>query len=388
MNIKSFIENYIRIETFAGLLLIAISACAIVIANTDSLYPTYTHFQHLPIGISIGDFVIQKSFLHWVNDGWMALFFLLISLEIKREVMVGELSSIKKASLPVFSAIGGMVVPAIIFAMFTYKDPILLKGWAVPTATDIAFALGILSILGSRVPLSLKIFLTTLAVVDDLGAIIILALFYSADLNTTALLYSLGIIAVLALLNYRRVCSASVYLVLGLVLWFCLLKSGLHATLAGVITALAIPHKPSRKKQCPVEDIEHRLHGWVTFLVLPMFAFLNAGVPIPTFSTDLITPLSLGIVLALIVGKQVGIFAFAGIAIKLNWAKLPNGVSLVQLYGVAVLCGIGFTMSLFIGTIAYTDETIMQSVRLSIIVASLISAIWGMIVLYVGSSKR
>ena len=387
MNIKSFIENYIKIETFAGILLIFVSAAAIGIANTESLYPAYTHLQHMPAGISFGDFKIEKSLLHWVNDGWMTLFFLLISLEIKREILIGELSSIKKAILPVIAAIGGMVVPALIFIAFTSDSPSLSRGWAVPVATDIAFALGILALLGKRVPMPLKIFLTTLAVVDDLGAIIILAIFYSTDLNTTALLYSGAMIFILLALNYNKVASASVYLFIGTVLWFLLLKSGLHATLAGVITALAIPHKPSRKVQCPLEDVEHRLHGWVTFLILPMFAFLNAGVKIPALTPELFTPLSLGIILALFVGKQIGVLGFAGLAIKLRWAKLPTGVNLMQLYGVAILCGIGFTMSLFIGSVAYTDQAIMQSVRLSVIIASTLSALWGIFILFIASKR-
>lgn len=379
--IKPFIERYIGLETLAGILLMVSMGVALVMSNVPAWANLYDYIQHMYIGFTFGPLAFKQSFLHWVNDGLMALFFFLISLEIKREALQGELSEINKALLPILGAIGGMVMPIAIYVYFNIGNPDTLQGWAIPGATDIAFALGILALLGNRVPLALKIFLTTLAVVDDLGAIVILALFYSGDLQIPYVLGTLGIIGVMIGGAWMRRFPAGVFVFLGFILWVFLLNSGIHATLAGVITALFIPTqcKISEIKN-PLEHFEHQLHGWVTFLIIPLFAFMNAGVALPTTAMD-ITPLMWGIFLGLIVGKQVGVFGICYTAIKLGIAQLPNGVNMRQLYGASVLCGVGFTMSLFIGSIPFSSTPYMDAIRISVIGASVVSAIWGILVL-------
>ena len=386
--IKSFIEQYIQLETFAGLLLIFVSALAIIFANVDVLSPIYAGLQHLDIGLIVGDITIKKTFHHWVNDGLMTLFFFLISLEIKREIQGGELSTINKALMPIIGAVGGMAIPAIIYVAYNWNNPQYLEGWAIPTATDIAFALGILTLLGKRIPISLKIFLTTLAVVDDLMAIIILAVFYTAEINTEMLYYGAVIGFAMLYMSNRKIVSASVSLFLGFLLWACLLKSGIHPTLAGVITALSIPKKCNLSYvKNPMEHLEHRLHGWVTFAIIPIFAFVNAGVPLNVGLND-ISALSISIALALVIGKQLGIFVPCYLAIKTGIAKLPAGMSILQLYGVALLCGVGFTMSLFIGSIPFTDINDMNAVRLGVLGGSLISGLFGSFILYIAYKPK
>ncbi|MGB1361534.1 MAG: Na+/H+ antiporter NhaA [Alphaproteobacteria bacterium] len=386
--IKSFIEQYIQLETFAGILLMVVSALAIIFANIDGLSSIYSYIQHMAVGVIIGDLIIEKTLLHWVNDGLMTLFFFLISLEIKREVQGGELSTINKAMLPIIGAIGGMVVPAIIYVSYNLNDPQNLQGWAIPTATDIAFALGILTLLGKRIPLSLKIFLTTLAVVDDLMAIIILAVFYTTEIDPSMLWLGIFIAIAMLQLNYQKVVSASISLFLGFLLWMCLFKSGIHPTLAGVITALSIPKKCKNSNiPNPMEHLEHRLHGWVTFGIIPVFAFMNAGVPLNVGLNDVST-LSISIAFALFVGKQLGVFLPCFIAIKTGIAKLPSGINMLQLYGVSALCGVGFTMSLFIGSIPFTDDASMNAVRLGVLGGSVVSALLGSFILYIAYKPK
>ncbi len=385
--IKPYIERYISLETLAGLLLIGTMVVALIFANVPFLQPLYDYIQHMYVGIVLGPIEFKKSFLHWVNDGLMAFFFFLISLEIKREVLEGELSNMDKAMLPVLGAMGGMVAPIAVFLLFNINDTTTRAGWAIPAATDIAFALGILTLLGKRAPISLKVFLTTLAVVDDLGAILILALFYSGNLQQQYIVFAFMVIFVMVLLLWIHKTPVSLIVALGILLWFMLLKSGIHATLAGVITALFIPMYSNGHIKKPLEHFEHALHGWVTFLIIPIFAFVNAGVVIPINNLD-ISPLMLGIGLGLIAGKQIGVFGICYGAIKLGIAKLPSGVNMVQLYGVSVLCGVGFTMSLFIGSIPFADTQYMDAIRISVIGASFISAIWGALVLVIAHKEN
>ncbi len=386
--ISSFIEQYIKLETFAGLLLIAVSLLAITFANINSLAPIYKEIQELYIGIVIGDLIVKKTLLHWVNDGLMTIFFFLISLEIKREVQGGELSTVNKAMMPIIGAIGGMAIPAIIYVIYNLNYPQNLSGWAIPTATDIAFALGILTLLGKRVPIALKIFLTTLAVVDDLIAIMILGVFYTTEINLSMLFLGAIITFVMLFMAWNKVVSASISLFLGFILWICLYKSGIHPTLAGVITALSIPKKCKNSSiPNPMEHLEHRLHSWVTFAIIPIFAFVNAGVPLDISLGD-IKPLSIGIALSLFIGKQIGVFIPCYIAIKTNIAKLPDEINILQLYGVSALCGIGFTMSLFIGSIPFTDVDSMNAVRLGVLAGSLSSAILGSFILYISHKSN
>jgi len=324
----------------------------------------------------------------------MALFFLLVGLELKREVLIGELNQLSKIALPGIAAIGGMLVPALIYVLINRSDPYAMQGWAIPTATDIAFALGILSLLGSRIPTSLKIFLVSLAIFDDIGAIIIIAIFYTANLSIAAIIGAAIGILLLIFMNRQGVVSKSAYIVIGLVVWVSLLKSGVHATLAGVAIALCIPLKGvdvAGKEQFPMQDMEKDLHYPVSFLILPLFAFANAGLSLAGLSvSDLVSPVSLGILLGLFIGKQVGVMLFTWLAVKLRIGKLPDDVNWMQLYGVAVICGIGFTMSLFIGSLAFeqTIENQAMNDRLGILVGSFLSAVLGYVWLrYVAKPK-
>ena len=317
----------------------------------------------------------------------MAIFFLLVGLEIKREIVMGELSDTAKVALPAIAAVGGMVVPAAIYAWVNWGDPVGIRGWAIPSATDIAFALGVLSLFGERVPVGLKIFLMTLAVLDDLGAIVIIALFYTSDLSVQALLLAGLALVVLLVLNRFGVTRIAPYILVGLVLWTCVLKSGVHATLAGVVTAMFIPARnPSDPAHPPLTRLEHALHPWVAFGILPIFAFANAGVSLEGLSfSDLLQPIPLGIALGLVVGKQLGVFTFAWLAVKLGLARLPSGVNFRQVYGAAIICGIGFTMSLFIGMLAFENTAAGQVIatdKLGVLAGSLISALLGYVVLH------
>jgi Na+:H+ antiporter, NhaA family len=321
---------------------------------------------------------------HWINDGFMAVFFLLVGLEIKREVLDGQLSTWKRRVLPGIAAAGGMAVPALIFVFFNWDDPEKARGWAIPAATDIAFALGVLALLGSRVPSSLKVFLTALAIIDDLGAVIIIALFYTADISSL----HLGLAAVLTIglfaMNRLGIQRVWPYLLVGLLLWYCVLGSGVHATIAGVLIALAIPLRPTPGApddvlRSPLHQLEHGLHGWVTFLVLPIFGFANAGVSFANLSTEVVTDsLTMGVALGLVVGKLVGVFGSAALVIRLRLADVPMGASWSQLLGVSLLCGIGFTMSLFIGLLAFASSPVLQAeVKLGILIGSLAAGLLG-----------
>ena len=342
----------------------------------------YTNFLHTPLQISIGSFGIAKPLLLWVNDGLMAIFFFLVGLEIKREVLEGELSSKAQIALPAIAALGGMVTPAPIFTFFNHSDSFSMNGWAIPTATDIAFALGILSLLGSRVPTSLKIFLMALAIIDDLGAIVIIALFYTNQLSLMSILVALGSIVVLVFMNQLNVLKKAAYVLVGIVLWVSVHKSGVHATIAGVVFAFCIPLYSDTKKGerfSMLKEMEHDLHYWVAFFILPLFAFVNAGVDLKDVSPSaLFSDVSLGIMLGLFLGKQLGVFGFSLLAIKCGVASLPSGSSFKQLYGVAILTGIGFTMSLFVNTLAYNDTDLFHYAdKLAILLGSFLSGIIG-----------
>ncbi len=385
------IEEFIQKESSGGILLIFATILALIFSNT-LISPLYDTFLHIPVEIRIGALHLDKSLYHWVNDGLMVIFFLLIGMEVKREILEGHLSSINQAALPGIAAIGGMVVPAAIYLVFNRNNPIAVNGWAIPTATDIAFALGILSLLGNRVPISLKIFLMALAIIDDLGAIIIIALFYTSELSLLSVLIAGVALVVLILLNKFGVAKKAPYFVVGVVLWVSVLKSGVHATLAGVALAFTIPLNAKDKNGQPVsplKEVEHNLHDWVAFFILPLFAFVNAGVNVRNISFNLMAgSVPLGIILGLFIGKQLGVFGFSWLAIKFKLAKLPTGSNWRQLYGVAVLTGIGFTMSLFIGSLAFVDESVFQYTdKLAILVGSFISGIVGYLVLKLSRSS-
>ncbi len=379
------IEEFLKKESTGGLLLICATILALILSNTgmSSLYET---FLHIPVEIRVGALHIDKSLYHWVNDGLMAIFFLLIGLEVKREILEGHLSSVKKVILPGVAAVGGMLVPGLIYLIFNHDNPIAANGWAIPTATDIAFALGILSLLGKRVPVSLKIFLMALAIMDDLGAIVIIALFYTTELSTLSLIVAGTSLTLLTILNFSGATQKSVYFVIGAVLWVSVLKSGVHATLAGVALAFTIPLNARNKQNehfSPLKEIEHGLHFWVALFILPLFAFVNAGVDITEISLNQMSGnVPLGIMLGLFIGKQLGVFGFSWLAIKLNIARLPDDSNWLQLYGVSVLTGIGFTMSLFIVSLAFEDDSIFQYTdKLAILIGSFMSGIVGYLAL-------
>jgi len=359
---------------------------ALIVANT-SLKSYYTLLLDTPVAIRIGTLEIAKPLLLWINDGLMAVFFFLVGLELKRELIEGELSDKKNIILPGVGAIGGMAIPALIYIYFNVGDPTAMKGWAIPAATDIAFALGVLTLLGSRVPVSIKIFLTSLAIFDDVGAILIIAMFYTAKISITSLVIVVICIPVLALINKRNPESTSLYILVGIVMWVAMLKSGVHATLTGVILALFIPLKSKTNlNYSPLKSMEHDLHSVVAFFVLPIFAFANAGVSFSGVGGgQLLHSVPLGIALGLFVGKQVGVFGLCWLVIKVKLTSLPNGMSWGALYGTAALCGIGFTMSLFIGSLAFeeTGVNLMFDERLGILLGSLAAGLVGYVVLRV-----
>ncbi len=376
-----FFQNFLKKESASGILLMSAAFLAIIVANSP-LSNLYAALLDTPVEIRIGALHIAKPLILWINDGLMAIFFFLIGLELKRELLEGELSDPKKIVLPAFAAIGGMVIPALIYASLNWNDPAALKGWAIPAATDIAFALGILAILGKRVPLALKIFLVSLAIMDDMGAIIIIAIFYTSDLSVSSLVVAITAIVILSVFNVAKLKSLTPYLLVGIILWVAVLKSGVHATLAGVVLAFLIPLKTeSEDEKSLAKTLEHDLHGSVSFVIIPIFAFANAGVPLAGLSiSTLLEPIPLGIILGLFFGKQIGVMLFSFIAVKIGIASLPENVNWKQLYGVAFLCGVGFTMSLFIGSLAFEQggtEAIFMNDRLGILVGSIISAVVG-----------
>ena len=381
----NLLEDFIKNESSAGILLIFVTALALLLRNS-ALSDLYNAFLHTPVEIRFGALHIDKPLFLWINDGLMAVFFLLIGLEVKREIFEGNLSSLSQLALPGFAAIGGMVVPAIFYLAFNYGDDLASRGWAIPTATDIAFALGILALLGKRVPISLKIFLLALAIIDDLGAIVIIALFYTIDLSPLSITIAAAALTALIIMNRLGVIKKAAYIIVGIILWVSVLKSGVHATLAGVALAFTIPLKSKDAEGNEFslsKSIEHDLHYWVTFFVLPLFAFVNAGVDLRNVSLDQMTgPVPMGIMAGLFFGKQLGVFGASWLAIKLKWASLPEKSNWTQLYGVAVLTGIGFTMSLFIDSLAFTDDTLFQYAdRLAILIGSFASGTLGYLIL-------
>ena len=377
----SRIQEFIKLETSGGVVLMIAAIFAMIIANTP-LSANYDLILGTYIKVGIGNFEIAKPAILWINDGLMAIFFFLVGLEIKREVLAGELSSFDKAILPIMAAIGGMAVPGIIFAIINWGTPENLNGWAIPTATDIAFALGILALIGSRAPISLKIFLLAIAIIDDLGAIVIIAIFYTSELSLSALSFSVIGFAAAVALNRMGVQRTAPYLLLGIVMWVFVLKSGVHATLAGVLIAFTIPLKTKNEDEALLYKMEHGLHPWVAFLILPVFAFANAGVNFTGIGIDdLLQPLTLGIAVGLFLGKQIGVFLATWIGVKSGIARLPENVSWKHVYGVACLTGVGFTMSLFIGSLAFTTADVMNSVRLGVVLGSVLSGIIGYLLL-------
>lgn len=377
-SLKNALQEFISNEAAGGLVLMAVALLALLVANSPAA-PAY-------FGI-LGSYVMGLSVLHWINDALMSMFFLLVGLEIKREVLEGQLKTWSDRALPGIAAMGGMIVPALIYVAFNWSTPETLRGWAIPSATDIAFALGVLALLGSRVPASLKIFLTALAILDDLAAVVIIAIFYTAQLSGPYLLAALVVLAGLYAIGRRGVDRLGIYLALGIVLWLFVLKSGVHATLAGVALAMMIPiqapvHR-SPETESPLLRLEHTLQPWVAFLIVPLFGFANAGVSFIGMSISvLLTPVPLGIALGLFLGKQLGIFIFAWAAIRAKLADLPNGATWSQLYGIAMLCGIGFTMSLFIGLLAFPTETDLQAgVKIGVFAGSMLAGLAGASVL-------
>jgi Na+:H+ antiporter, NhaA family len=373
-------------EAAAGVVL-AIAALAALWMSNSPMAGLYQAFNRVSGTVDIGGLiVISKPLLLWVNDLWMAVFFFMVGLEIKREFVTGELATRGQALLPAVAAVGGMAVPALLYVLVNLGDPIALRGWAIPAATDIAFAIGIVMVLGSRVPVSLKVFLTAVAIIDDLGAIVVIALFYTANLSITMLVASVLGVLVLLLLNRCGVRRADVYIAVGLVIWVCVLKSGVHATLAGVVTALAIPIN-DRHGRPLAAALEHGLHPWVAFLVLPMFAFSNAGVSLAGLSfSDVLAPIPLGITAGLVVGKAIGVFGAAWLLIRVGIARQPAAASLRQLFGVCVLCGVGFTMSLFIGALAFQGQgpAYETQVKLGVLCASVLAGVIGTLILWRG----
>ncbi len=380
----SSIRRFITSESAGGLVLALAAVAALTVANS-TLGPAYREFIGLRGEVRIGNdwLVLSKPLLLWVNDLWMAVFFFVVGLEIKREVLGGELDTVKKALLPASAALGGMAVPALIYAALNFGDALALRGWAIPMATDIAFALGILMLLGSRVPVSLKVFLTAVAIIDDLGAIIVIAVFYTDHLSMPMLAAAGGGALLLLLLNQWRVSSVGPYVVIGLFIWVCVYKSGIHATLAGVVTAMAIPLRDDDGGS-PLQTAENALHPWVAFGVLPMFAFVNAGVNLQGVSLGTLAQgIPLGIALGLVVGKAIGVFGASWLLIRITGAGLPAGASTRQFMGVCVLCGIGFTMSLFIGGLAFAgqDPSYETQVKLGVLGGSLIAGLLGVALL-------
>jgi len=390
--VQSTIKKFLQLEAAGGILLLIAAALAMVL-NNSGFAEIYQAFLDTPGEIRIGALYIAKPLFLWVNDGLMAIFFFMIGMEVKREILVGELSELSQVALPAIAGLGGIVVPAGMYYLLTMDDPLAVQGWAIPTATDIAFALGILAMVGPRVPTALKLFLMTLAIIDDLGAIIIIALFYTSELSTTSLSVAAGAIVWLFLLKWRKVTTIAPYLMVGIILWVAVLKSGVHATLAGVILGLFIPLKSvdsDGQEESPLDRMIHELHPIVAFGILPLFAFVNAGVNLSGMSaSDLLTGIPFAIAMGLFFGKQIGVFGFSLIAIMLGVCKKPEGSNWGQIYGVSILCGVGFTMSLFVGSLAFEDTGLGYSRpdRLGIIIGSLAAGVLGFIVLKLATGK-
>jgi Na+:H+ antiporter, NhaA family len=378
----TLIRDFVKFEGAGGVLLIVAAAIALVMDNS-ALSPFYDRLLDTPVEFRIGTFQIAKPLLLWINDGMMAVFFFLVGLEIKREFIEGELSTRSEAALPIITALGGMIVPALVYSAINWHIPANLNGWAIPAATDIAFALAIISLVGNRVPLAVKVLLTAIAIIDDLGAIVIIAIFYTSDLSFTSLAFAVAAVIALVVLNRLRVTKIAPYILIGVVLWVCVLKSGVHATLAGVLLAMAIPIKGRAPgAPSPLNQLEHALHPWVAFLILPAFGFANAGVSFAGMTvSSLFEPIELGIAAGLFLGKQIGIFGTVWLAAKTGISPKPAGATWLHIYGMSVLCGIGFTMSLFIGTLAFEGQGFDAPIRLGVLVGSVLSALLGFILL-------
>ncbi len=377
---KEMVEH----DAAGGVLLVFAAFVAMIFANS-ALSDFYTGTLDIPIQISFGDFIINKPLLLWVNDGLMAIFFLVVGLEVKREIIEGHLSSVDQIVLPAIGAVAGIAIPALIYAAVNTGDDLTMRGWAIPSATDIAFALGLFTLFGKHLPLSLKLFLLSVAIFDDIGAIIIIAIFYSSDLSQLSLIVASAGLVLLFVMNRLRIKKVGPYMLVGLIVWAAVLKSGVHATLAGFAIAWFIPiNVKNDDGNSLLRELEHDLHPWVAFFILPIFAFANAGVSLSGVGMEALThPITLGIVLGLFIGKQVGIFGACWLAIKIGLAKLPKGANFVQLYGVSILCGIGFTMSLFIGSLAFEnmDKAYNDAVKLGVLLGSLLSVIAASVVL-------
>ena len=379
------LQDFLRLEAAGGLVLMGATVFALLVANSP-LAAWYSSVFEIPLVLGIGSLKLAKPLLLWINDGLMAVFFFQVGMELKREILEGHLSSLRAASMPAFAAMGGMVVPGLFYVFFTRADPVAVHGWAIPTATDIAFALGVLALLGNRVPTALKAFLLSVAIFDDIGAIVIIACFYTEGLSVVAFGVAGITIGGLALLNRLGVMRPAAYVLLGIPLWIAVLKSGVHATLAGVVLAMFIPLRAKGGTDAvtsPLRRLEHLLHPWVAFGVLPLFALANAGVSVVGISMrDTLQPVPLGIITGLFLGKQIGIMASCWIAIKLRLATLPETVGWTQLYGVSLLCGIGFTMSLFIASLAFAGSDPFNGLeRLAILIATALSGVAGALTL-------
>ncbi len=382
--VSDWLQDFLKRDSASGVLLLAAAALALLVQNSPLAW-LYDGLLDTPVEVRLGALHLAKPLLLWINDGLMAVFFMLIGLEVKREVLEGELSNPSQIILPGVGAIGGMLVPALVYVALNRGDELALNGWAIPAATDIAFALGVLALLGPRVPVSLRVFLLALAIFDDLGVIVIIAVFYSGDLSLTSLAIAAIALAVLAILNLLNVARIAAYVLVGVVLWVAVLKSGVHATLAGVALGFAIPlGAKEAPEQSPLRHLEHALHPWVAFFIVPLFAFANAGVSLQGLTWEaLFAPVPLGIAAGLFLGKQIGVLLFCGLVIRLGWAKLPDGATWAGFYGVAVLCGIGFTMSLFVASLAFQHaaSTYLGAERLGILVGSALSATLGYLIL-------
>lgn len=388
---KLVVSDFLQSGSAGGIILMVAAAAAIFAANSG-LEPYYRLLLSTPVEVRVGQLEVAKPLLLWINDGLMAVFFFLVGLELKRELIEGELSDRRNIVLPGIGAVGGMLFPALIYAALNAEDPIALKGWAIPAATDIAFALGILALLGSRVPVSIKVFLTSLAIFDDVGAILIIALFYTANISFEALGVVAACLPILWFFNRRGITSHSPYLLVGLIMWVATLKSGVHATLAGVILAMFIPMRSKADpERSPLKTLEHDLHNVVAFFVLPVFAFANAGLNLKGITMDqVLHGVPMGIAAGLFFGKQIGVFGLCWLSVKLRLAKLPSGMNWAGLYGTAALAGVGFTMSLFIGSLAFeeTGVDLLFDERLGIIIGSLASGLLGYTVLRLGLKHR
>ena len=381
-NISQAIKNFFSREEKSGILLLLFATLALITVNSP-LQSLYYDIKYTDIPINLGDFNFTKSVSHWVNDGLMAIFFFVIGLELKREILEGELSSFDRMVLPAIAAIGGMAAPAIVYILVNINNPENMSGWAIPTATDIAFSLAVLLIIGKSVPLSLKVFLLSLAIIDDLGAVLIIAFFYTAEISSVYLLYSLIVFGLLVVVNLLGNQKMHVYMILGIFLWYFVLKSGIHATIAGVLLATTIPNNARNDyDHSMLKRLEHKLHNFVGILVLPIFAFFNSDINFSDVTmSSVYSPLSMGIILGLLLGKPIGITLFTYVGMRTKLFTLPENVTIKDVFGLSLLCGIGFTMSLFINGLAFTETYLIDSSKLGIFIGSIVSALAGYLIL-------